>query len=674
MRSSIALLLLACLAAPTLAQARQSARQITSHTTAALISETDTYKPGQPLRIGLQLTIAPGWHTYWLNPGDAGAPPTLDVSGDVTGAQAGPIAYPTPTREQDGPFTSFVYQNRVLLPVTVTPSAQATGPLRLQAHASWLVCEKLCVPEEGDFAVVLPPGDGVPGVDAAAFAATDAASPRPSPFPAHVAADGSLRLEAPGVRPVSVYVFPNESGVIDQGAAQRFESDADGVTIHLKPLSKASLSKPFAGVVTLTDQAERTESLRFEATTSGAPPVAPPALPGLIDALVLAFLGGLVLNLMPCVMPVLAMKALALARLSGAARSRIRHESLLYTAGVLVAFAAIGGVTLAVGAAGGSAGWGVQFQSAAFSAGMALLMLAVALNFSGVFEVGAGFAGFGQSLAQRGSFFTGLLAVVVATPCTAPFMATALAAAVALPPTEGMAIFLALGMGLAAPYAMLAVFPGAARLLPRPGAWMERLKHALALPMYAAAAFLAWVVWHAAGTLGLLAVLAAGGLLIVAGLIWGRHQRGVASSTHRAGGLGAFATAGLIVALLALHAPAPPPMTLAAGSEPFSQARLDALRAAHRPVLVDMSAAWCITCLVNERVALAPAPVRAAFAQHGVAYLVGDWTRQDPGITAFLRQYGRNGVPLYVYFPAQGAPQVLPQILTQAAVLAQIGA
>jgi thiol:disulfide interchange protein DsbD len=670
MRILLALLLLSPLAAPVAAHARQSARQLTDHTTAAVISETDTYKPGQPLRIGLKLVIAPGWHTYWLNPGDAGAPPSLDV----TGATAGPIAYPTPVREQDGPFTSFIYQNEVLLPAIVTPPPQANGKLHLQAHATWLVCEKLCVPEEGDFALDLPQGDGAPGIDAPAFTAADAASPRPSPFAAHIAADGTLRLDAPGVRPVSVYVFPNESGVIDQGVAQRFDTDAGGVTIHLKPISKRSLAKPFAGVVTLVDQTGRIEALQFDATPSGAAPSPTPAPPGLIDALLLAFLGGLVLNLMPCVLPVLAMKALALARLSGAARSRIRHEALLYTAGVLVAFSTIGGLTLAVGAAGGSAGWGVQFQSAAFSAGMALLMLAVALNFSGVFEIGAGVAGFGQGLAQRGSFFTGLLAVVVATPCTAPFMATALAAAVALPPAAGMAIFLALGLGLAAPYAMLAVFPGAARLLPRPGAWMERLKHALALPMYAAAAFLAWVVWQAAGATGLVGVLVAGALLMVAGIAWGRHQRGVASPTHRAGGLGALAVAGLIVALLAVHAPAAPKMTLAAGAEPFSQARLDMLRAAHRPVLVDMSAAWCITCLVNERVALAPAPVRAAFAQHNVAYLVGDWTRQDPGITAFLRAYGRNGVPLYVYFPAQGAPQVLPQILTQAAVLAQIGA
>jgi thiol:disulfide interchange protein DsbD len=668
MRFLLALLLMV----PFAAQARQSAQMMTDHTTAAVISEADTYKPGQTFRIGLWLRIKPGWHTYWLNPGDAGAPPTIDV----TGAPAGEITYPTPQREQDGPFTSFVYLNEVLLPVTIRPPAGATGPLHLDVHATWLVCEKVCVPEEGNFALDVPQGDGAPGTTAAPFAAADAASPRQSPFPATVLADGTLRFQAPGVRPASLEVFPDESGVLDQGVTPRFKADDSGVSVHLKPLAKAGLSKPLSGVIVLTDQAGRSDALRFAAPlgTVGGPTGAA-APPGLVDALLLAFLGGLVLNLMPCVLPVLAMKALALARLSGVARSRIRQESLLYVAGVLVAFAAIGGATLAVGAAGGAAGWGVQFQSAAFSAGMALLMLAIALNFSGVFEVGAGVAGFGQSLAHRGSFFTGLLAVVVATPCTAPFMATALAAAVALPPASGMAIFLALGMGLAAPYAALAVFPGVARLLPRPGAWMDRLKHALALPMYAAAAFLVWVVWHAAGPDAVVATLVAAAALFAAARIYGRHQRGVAlDSTSRFAGWAALASIALVLGGLALHAPAAPPMSLAAGAEKFSQARLDALRAAHRPVLVDMSAAWCITCLVNERVALAPAPVRAAFARRGVAYMVGDWTRQDPGITAFLHQYGRNGVPLYVFFPAQGAPQVLPQILTQAEILAQIGA
>jgi thiol:disulfide interchange protein DsbD len=468
-----------------------------------------------------------------------------------------------------------------------------------------------------------------------------------------------------------VLFLPDEAGIIDQGARQDFASDPAGLTLHLKPIAKLDRAKTLGGVLLLTDQGGRTEALTIAAKPGGTPLPAPHRV-GLIEALALAFLGGLVLNLMPCVLPVLAMKALALARLSGAAKLHVRREAALYTAGVLAAFGLIGAVTLAVGAAGGATGWGVQFQSVTFTAAMALLMLGVGLNFAGVFEIGAGAAGVGQSLAQRGSFFTGLLAVVVATPCTAPFMATALAAAVALPPVYGMAVFLALGLGLAFPYAILAVTPALARLLPRPGAWMDTLKRVLSLPMFATAAWMAWVVMQQAGRAGLIWVGIAAVMLTIGAIFWGRTQRGEAARLP-------YAVTGFVLALGALVFLAFQPshgtaMTLAPGAEAFSPARLAALREKHRPVLVDMSAAWCITCLVNERVALSPPRVRDAFAKHDVAYLVGDWTRQDPSITQFLHDYGRNGVPLYVYFPAEGQPVVLPQILTEAAILDHIGA
>jgi thiol:disulfide interchange protein DsbD len=655
-------LLLALLLLPASAQAAESAKLITAHTTALLVSEADSAAAGHPLRVGLDLTLQPGWHTYWSNPGDAGAAPTLDI----TGAPAGPIAYPTPQRLQDGPFTGFAYTNHVLLPVTVTPGP---GPLHLTAHATWLVCALQCVPEDGQFTLDLPPGSGAPGAQAALFAAADAGSPRANPFPVHLTADGTLSLHAPRLSPTSVQFFPAEPGVIDQGATPSFRTGPHGLTIQLKPLKPLDTTKPFEGVLQLTDQGGQTEALSIAATPGGAAPKA--AETGLAEALLLAFLGGLVLNLMPCVMPVLAMKAMALAKLSGAARQHVRREAALYTGGVVSAFVAIGAVTLVVGALGGGGGWGVQFQSAAFTMAMAWLMLGVGLNFAGVFEIGAGAQGIGQGLAARGSFFTGLLAVVVATPCTAPFMATALAAAVALPPAAGMAVFVALGLGLAAPYGVLALAPGLARLLPRPGAWMDWLKRVLALPMLATAGWMAWVVTQQAGGIGLFATVAGAVLLTGAAFAWGRMQRGAAA--WRGPAIGALAGCVVVLALVAARAPSAGAMTLAPGAEAFSPARLAALRAAHRPVLVDMSAAWCITCLVNEKLALSPPAVKAAFARHDVAYLVGDWTRRDPDVTAFLRDYGRNGVPLYVYFPAEGAPVVLPQILTVGEVLGHVG-
>jgi thiol:disulfide interchange protein DsbD len=307
---------------------------------------------------------------------------------------------------------------------------------------------------------------------------------------------------------------------------------------------------------------------------------------------------------------------------------------------------------------------------------MTWLLFAIGLNMSGVFMVGGTLAGAGQGLAARGSFFTGLLAVVVATPCTAPFMGAALAAALALPPADGMLIFVALGLGLSAPYAALALSPGAAALLPRPGAWMDVLKHLLAFPMYGAALWMLWVVSQQTDAAGLAAVLAS--LLCVGFAAWAygygqQHGRPMllngAALLSLLGGVAVLAGFGFPTQAAAAHSG-----IAADGSEPYSAARLASLRAEHRPVLVDMSAAWCVTCLVNERVALTPQPVRAAFASHKVAYLKGDWTNRDAGITDFLRQYDRSGVPLYVFYPADGPPEVLPQILTPGMILARIGA
>jgi thiol:disulfide interchange protein DsbD len=657
------------------ALASESAPFSSARDTAALVSESDSFVPGKPLRVGLWLRLKPGWHTYWSNPGDAGAPPTLDI----TGAPAGGIVYPAPEKRVDGPFTSYAYTNQVLLPVTVTPASGAKT-LSLDAAATWLVCAQICVPEDAKFHLELPAGNGAPGPDAALFAAADARTPRASPFAAHVAADGTLWLAAPNLQLREATFFPAEPGVIDQDVAQTLRVTAQTVQLALKPAKKPLAS--LAGVLALTDAGGQTEFLAVNATPAPVPagppaggevaaaPAASLAGPateavsaGLGRALLLAFAGGLILNLMPCVLPVLAMKALALARLGGAAQGRVRREAVLYTLGVLAAFGVIGGITLIARAAGGEAGWGVQFQSALFTTVMAWLLFGIGLNLSGVFEVGGGLIGAGQGLASRGAFFTGLLAVVVATPCTAPFMGAALAAALALPAVAGMLIFLALGLGLAAPYALLAVAPGLARLLPKPGAWMEVLKQVLAFPMYGAALWMVWVASQQVGPTGLAAVFLS--LLLVGFAAWaaGRAQRAERAPLLRGAALAAVLLG--LGCLFGLDAPAGAVAARAAdGSEPFSTARLGALRAAHRPVLVDMSAAWCVTCLVNERVALSPDRVRAAFARHKVAYLKGDWTRQDAAITAYLKANGRSGVPLYVYYPAAGTPLVLPQILT----------
>jgi len=649
------------------AHAATSAPVTTERDTATVVSEADAYAPGQPLRIGLRLQMQPGWHTYWSNPGDAGAPPTIEV----TGAAAGPIAYPVPKQLRESGLTSFAYTGDLLLPLSITPAAGAHGPLTLGVHATWLICANVCVPEEAQFSLTLPQGTPTLGADANMFAAAEAKMPRPSPFAAHISIGGLLTLEAPHLAVRHVAFYPATPGVFDQGADPSVQNDGAVLAIQLKPLHPLDPAAHVGGVLLITDQGGETAALAVDASPGAAAPTAA-AGPGLLEALLLAFAGGLILNLMPCVLPILAIKALGIARLSGAARSHVRREAGFYTLGVLAAFAVIGGVTLAARAAGDAAGWGVQFQSAAFTAAMAWLLFAIGLNLSGVFQVGAGLAGTGQAFASRGSFATGLLAVVVATPCTAPFMAAALGAALAMPPAAAMLIFLALGLGLAAPYAALALSPGVARLLPKPGAWMDLLKQILAFPMYGAAVWMAWVVSQQTGSTGLLAVL--GGFLGVGFAAWGFGYAQLNDGPRLlkiASLAGVAGVAGLLVSL-ALAPPAAAALAMGDGAEAFSAARLAALRAERRPVLVDMSAAWCVTCLVNERVALAPAAVQQAFAKHHVAYLKGDWTRQDAGITAFLRAHGRSGVPLYVYYPAGGEGEILPQILTEATVLAHV--
>ncbi len=666
-------LLLVLLAGSAPAWALESAPVRSSRLTATLITDTDAAEAGRPFRVALRLRMAPGWHTYWQNPGDAGAPAEIKLT-VPPGASAGEVAWPTPKRLPEGPVMTYAYEGEVVLPISVTPGA---GAVAIQAAATWLVCEKICVPEEGTFSLALPAGRAAPAAEAALFAATETRLPRPSPFEARIAADGTLSLEGAGLSPATVrdaWFFPAAWGPIEQGAAQPVTIRDGMVAIGLKPGSGFAPGATLAGTVVLRDPGGQESYLAIAAAPGPAGATVPVA-----QTLLLALLGGLILNLMPCVFPVLAMKTMAVARMSGAARGTVRAHAVFYTAGVLAAFLALGAMLLAARAAGGLAGWGFQFQSPVFVAGMAWVLFGVGLNLSGVFRIGGGLAGAGQGLAGRGghagSFFTGLLAVLVATPCTAPFMGAAIAAGLAAPMPVTLLVFLAMGVGMAAPYAALAVFPRAAGVLPRPGPWMDVLRGALAFPMYGAAAWLVWVVSLQAGPAGVLATIS--GLVLLGFAAWALGLAQEAGQRGRQIGRAAAAVSVLAAAAvlsgIAATAPAAAPSQAEAGAEPFTPARLAALRAEGRPVFVNMTAAWCVTCLVNERVALSPEPVRQALAARGVAYLKGDWTRGDPDITAFLRGHARDGVPLYVLYPPSPAPPtVLPQILTAAEMLSQL--
>jgi thiol:disulfide interchange protein DsbD len=686
---------LALLLSATPALAVETAPVTSPRATVTVISGVEAVAPGQPFRIALRQRLAPGWHTYWSNPGDAGAAPELALT-LPEGAEATPLAFPTPERIPYGPLVNFGYEGEVFFPVTITPPAtlQPGEIFSVEAKAWWLVCEKICIPEEGLFSLSLPVA--ATPVPAAATAVllrrAEAALPRPSPFPVSVGfqgAQGAIALRAEGIEAAAIreaFFFPAEWGLLDNAAPQRLVVANGTLTLALAR-GQGPVPGTVEGIVALTDSA----GVRSGYLVSAAPgpmPAVPPAAPAapplpLWQAVAFALLGGLILNLMPCVFPILAMKAMALARFGGAARAEVRGHALAYTAGVMLAFLALGGALVALKTAGVAAGWGFQFTSVAFLAALAWLMLAVGLNLSGVFAV-AGPVGIGQEAASRGgmagAFFTGVLAVIVATPCTAPFMAAAIGAAFAMPAPATLAVFAALGLGMAAPYTLLGLAPGFARHLPRPGAWMERLKQGLAFPMYAAAAWLVWVAAQSGGAEAVLWVLA-GGVVLGFGL-WalGEAQRaGRGRLLGRA--VAAASVALLVLALPRLEAARPAEagtvasVTSMPNVEPWSEARVAALRAEGRPVFVNITAAWCITCTVNERIALNTDAVQRAFAKQGVAVLVGDWTRGDAAITALLRAHQRDGVPLYLFYPAGGgAPALLPQILTERIVLEAIGA
>jgi DsbC/DsbD-like thiol-disulfide interchange protein/cytochrome c biogenesis protein CcdA len=656
------------------AHALESKPVISARATVTLVSDTDAVTPGQPFRIGLYIRLMPGWHTYWKNPGDAGVAPDLALTLPA-GASAGPIAWPAPRRVAEGSLMTYAYTGDVLLPVSVTPAPDHAGT-NIKAHAQWLVCREICVPEEADFQLDLPAGTAAPSAQAPLFAALDRHLPRPSPWQAVVSTDGVLWVQGPELTQATVvdaWFIPDAPGAIRDSAAQPLTVWQGGFTLALKPGKEFQAEGGLSGILTVRDRSGLETDVALRAAPGIVPP--PPPTMRLQRMLGLAFLGGMILNLMPCVFPVLAMKAVALA---GTQRGGARGQAVAYTAGVLLAFAGLGAVLLAARAAGAAAGWGFQFQSPVFVAAMTWLLFAVGLNLSGVYQIGTGLTRTGQGLATRrgrlGSFFTGLLAVVVATPCTAPFMGVAIAAGLAAPPAVTMLVFLVMGLGLAAPYAVLSVVPALGRVTPRPGRWMEVLRQALAFPMYGASAWLVWVISQEAGPSGVLGTAAGLVLLGFAAWVVGITQ-GTADRGRRVGQ--AAAAAAVLAALAVLSgiatAPAVVPGAMAeSGAEAFTPARLAALRAEGRPVFVNMTAAWCVTCLVNERVALGSEPVQRGFASHNVVYLKGDWTRQDPRITEFLRENGRDGVPLYVYYPPGGQPEVLPQILTENTVLREL--
>jgi thiol:disulfide interchange protein DsbD len=670
-----------------LAVATESNVQQSPRATVSLISEYAAVSPGQALRIGLRQRLAPHWHTYWKNPGDAGSPPSITFK-TPDGAKVGGIAWPGPDRFIIGPVASYGYENEIVfpMPLSVPRDARPGSQLVLEANVDWVVCEKECIPEEGKFRLALPVEASARPASAeiqAAFENADARQPQPSPWRASVSAGEStlqLVVEGEGISPASVrsaLYFPDNWGVVDHVADQALTVEEGKLTLATTK-GQGYTPGPSAGLLAITDGGGQKRWFELALTPAAATTTEAPTTLPLWQMALFAFLGGLILNLMPCVFPVLAIKATAVAGMAGGDRREVRLSGLFYTLGVLAAFMALALALLAVRAGGSAVGWGFHFQSPLFVAAMCWLMLAIGLNLSGVFEIGGSLSGAGQGLAQKkghaGSFFTGLLAVVVATPCTAPFMGAAIGSALVAPVYVSLVVFAMMGLGLALPFLLLGIFPAVAPRLPRPGQWMVTLRQAMAFPMYATAAWLLWVLAQQAGEAGLRMALA--GLVLVGLVAWlvGLGQHG-AKRRWWPRGAALAGMAGIVGLIAALHgaepvAAAPAQSTQA---EPYSAERLAALRAEGKPVFVNMTAAWCITCLVNERTTLSTAAVQQAMRERGVVYMKGDWTNRDPAITAFLQSFGRDGLPFYAFYPAGKEPVVLPPVLTQAIVTESFG-
>ncbi|MBI2234660.1 MAG: thioredoxin family protein [Micavibrio aeruginosavorus] len=696
--------LLALFLIPGLALAQQGAEL--EHVRIELIPARTHVAAGEILPVAIRQSIEPGWHTYWINPGDSGATPRFSWTLPES-VRAGPVQWPAPHRIPYANLVNLGYEGQVtLLQEMSLPDPLPSGPLTLAAKSEILVCKDICIPEFKTLTLSLNDPDR-PAVDnSAVIAAARALLPIPFAGTGTYKTDGDDLVVTvtgnviPEPARSDVTLLPVEWGIVKNSAATRIDHAGENALILRQERDTRDLSEISSLPVLLAYSTEEGQYTALELTLAPDPALAaaaPQAAPqetqvpqqqeaqvppqvhlNFLQAVLFALLGGVILNLMPCVFPVLSIKALKLVQLREQGQGALLASGLAYTAGILLSFALLGGALLAVRAAGSAIGWGFQLQNPLVILGLCYLLFVIGLNLSGLFGIGGAFTNAGGSLAAKngltGTFFTGVLATLVATPCTAPFMAGALGYALTQSGAVAMAVFLALGLGLALPYLLFCIVPKLIRALPRPGIWMVKFKEILAFPMYASAAWLVWVFAMQTGPAGILWALC--GMVAIAFALWLLMHR----PENRTGRTAIIALALLALLFAAtpflhkgvLQIPGPeaaPEARLSAAA--FSESLLAQNLAGENPVFVYMTAAWCITCKVNERVALDAPETIALFRTKNVVTLKGDWTNMNPEITAFLKSYGRSGVPLYVFYgPPDKAtgirpePLVLPQILT----------
>jgi len=646
------LILLALLLAPALAHARGIEPE--------LVAEGPAPAGGE-VELALHMRTNPGWHGYWLNPGDAGLP--MDVKWQLPpGFTAGALRYPVPSRLIVADLMNYVYERDYAVLVRLKVPQGASGTIPIRAEAKWLACtDRVCVPEQGELSLDLPVGTGTP--NRAQFDEWRKALPRPLATLGHFAISGDkLRVAIPLPASVEVdkpYLFPEADGIVDYDAKQSFSRSGDQLIAELS--RKDVRPTDFAGVVAIGDG----RGLEFRAVPGPVPangsPVGQLGFSAIWWALLGAILGGILLNLMPCVFPILALKALHLSRAGGEAREA-RSDALAYAVGAIVGTGALGAALLAIRAAGAEAGWAFQLQDPRTIMLLLLLAVAITANLLGLFELPV----LGGNARPAGSFGTGALAAFVATPCAGPFLGAALGTALLLPLAGSILVFPALGLGLALPFLLVAFIPALRSRLPKPGPWMRRLQRFLAIPMAASAVAALWLLYRQGGTNALLLGLA--GSVGLALLLFGAGQR------QRDGGriLWALPVALAMAGLLLVVTPTRHASEARSASDPaWSGAAVASAQAAGHPVFAYFTADWCLTCKVNETAAIDRAEVRDAFKKANVVVLAGDWTDGDPAITRFLESRGRAGVPYYLWYAPGKPPEELPQLLTPSMLISR---
>ena len=689
MKPLLSLAMLICAAAAALAPARAQTMVENDYSMTEIVPEAAGFTPGGTLWFAVRQQLRDGWHVFWINPGDAGLP--LRLEWDLpAGYEAGAILHPVPDYIPVGPLASYAHEGApvFLVAVTAPADAQPGDMISVAVDAGWQTCEDICVPEEGRFSFSLPVLEAAAADPSRAdlFARARAALPGAYDGEASFAVDGGayvLRLTAPdGFKADGAFFFAEPEGLVEPSGAQDVAVENGAVRIAMTPGWTEGFDGPVLGGVLAYDGARGQRRGVAVRADVAAPIVKPRAVAPSMQAdasnipllLLLAFFGGAVLNVMPCVFPIVFIKAASFMQSAREHPGEVRRHGLLYAAGVMATFIVIGGALLALRAGGEQLGWGFHLQSPAVTALSAYVLLLVGLNLAGVFTAGQSIAGAGEGLVAKGgaagAFFTGMLAVVVAAPCIGPLLSAPMGAALMLPPLAGMMIFLALGLGLAAPYLALSFAPDLARRLPKPGAWMVWFKQALAFPVFGAAAYFLWVLAQQASGAGLGAVLA--GAVLIAFAAWSfERSKGDGRSGFILRAVSALAALLALAPLLRIES-APEPAFIdrygAMSAEPYDEAALAAYRDAGVPVFIDFTAAWCVTCQIDKATVFSDPALAQEFAAEGAVFMVADWTVRDPEITAALARFGAGGVPLYVFYPKEGEPRVFSLPLRKEAV------